>query len=293
MIGNTTISTTAHGLRSLADTLLLTNRQLLQKSLWTNSPQLWPSFLIKEDVAEDVAEEFSDEHLALTFGRRNDRRCIGGLLVCGIAAWGGGIQAKSLGDPTDTYTADTLIRTTLDASIFSNILLVNTPQVPISFVYLFYNNAVTGMLLARNYASTRKPLRTTRPVGQQRTTYWLQMPYRYVLPLMAGMALLHWLVSSIFLVQIETYDASESSKDTLVDTINACDYSIIFAIPALVLGFALIVSLGYLSYRKLDPGMPVAGPCSLAISAACANVTKFLGFSGQDVEPLEWRKEYL
>ncbi|EGP86741.1 uncharacterized protein MYCGRDRAFT_44207, partial [Zymoseptoria tritici IPO323] len=201
-------------------------------------------------------------------------------------------------------------------------LLVNTPQVLISFVYLFYNNVVTGMLLAReygNYASTRKPFRNTRPVGQQRTTtYWLQMPYRYLLPLMAGMALLHWLVSrSIFLVQIETYDASGSSKDTLVDTINACGYSVIFAISALVLGFALIVSLGCLSYRKLDPGIPVAGPCSLAISAACANVTEvyaargpvqygvlmnrkpdadgrqYLGFSGQDVEPLEWRKEYL
>ncbi|SMY25545.1 unnamed protein product [Zymoseptoria tritici ST99CH_1A5] len=227
-----------------------------------------------------VAADFALDVIHFAF-----RNLVGrGLLVCGIAAWGGGVQAKSLGNPTDAYTADTLIRTTLDASIFSNILLVNTPQVLISFVYLFYNNAVTGMLLAReygNYASTRKPFRTTRPVGQQRTTYWLQMPHRYVLPLTAGMALLHRLVSrSIFLVQIETYDASGSSEDTLVDTINACDYSVIFAIPALVLGFALIVSLGCLSYRKVDPGMPVAGPCSLAISAACANVMEVYAARG-------------
>jgi hypothetical protein len=238
-----------------------------------------------------------------------------------MAAYNKGIQATSLGNPTDAYTADTLIPTTLDATLFSNIILVNTPQVLISFVYLFYNNAVTGMLAAReygNYASKRKPLRTTRPVGQQRSTYWLQLPYRYVLPLMVGMALLHWLVSrSMFLVQIEIFDASESGSDKPVDTINACGYSVVFIIPALVLGFALILSLGSIAFRKLDPGMPVAGPCSLAISAACANVVekdvslgavqygvltnrksdfagrRYVGFSGQEVEPLEWWKEYL
>lgn len=109
----------------------------------------------------------------------------------------------------NTSPANT-IEFTLGNSLISNVLLANTPQIVISFVYLFYNNVFTCMVMAHEYArfaSVRKPLRVTRPYGEQRSTFWLQLPYRYIVPIMLIMAFMHWSVSrSIYLVQLEIYD---------------------------------------------------------------------------------------
>ncbi|KAI8181002.1 hypothetical protein KHU50_002735 [Colletotrichum sp. SAR 10_65] len=146
----------------------------------------------------------------------------------------------------NTSPANT-IEFTLGNSLISNVLLANTPQIVISFVYLFYNNVFTCMVMAHEYArfaSVRKPLRVTRPYGEQRSTFWLQLPYRYIVPIMLIMAFMHWSVSrSIYLVQLEIYDNNGE----------------------LIAGRSVT---GCLSARKLDPGMPIAGSCSLVISAA-------------------------
>ncbi|KAJ5002448.1 hypothetical protein K4K48_013325 [Colletotrichum sp. SAR 10_66] len=146
----------------------------------------------------------------------------------------------------NTSPANT-IEFTLGNSLISNVLLANTPQIVISFVYLFYNNVFTCMVMAHEYArfaSVRKPLRVTRPYGEQRSTFWLQLPYRYIVPIMVIMAFMHWSVSrSIYLVQLEIYDNNGE----------------------LIAGRSVT---GCLSARKLDPGMPIAGSCSLVISAA-------------------------
>lgn len=61
----------------------------------------------------------------------------------------------------------------------------------------------------RGYYLRKKPLRVTAPQGQQRSTYYLHLPYRYSVPLIVTSALLHWLVSqSIFLVRIDEYKNS-------------------------------------------------------------------------------------
>ena len=95
----------------------------------------------------------------------------------------------------------------------SSVLFANMPQVVLSFVYLSLNAFVTCMLLADEYSRYevhRRPLRVTTPVGKQRATYWLQLPYTYGLPLIATSATLHWLISqSLFLVRVETYSAGK------------------------------------------------------------------------------------
>lgn len=66
------------------------------------------------------------------------------------------------------------------------------------------------MLLAdewNGYAYERKMLRVTSPREKQRSTYGLQLPYRYAVPLMIMSGLLHWLVSqSIFIARITAID---------------------------------------------------------------------------------------
>lgn len=164
-----------------------------------------------------------------------------------------------------------IISNSLGAGLVANVVLANTPQLVISFIYVFYNDAFTRMLLSVEYAQfaiTRKALRVTRPRGQQRSTYWLQLPFRYSIPIMLAMVLLHWLVSrSIFLVRITIYDVT-GAHDPKRD-INACGFSplaILLAFCVITILIAVFVGLG--RYRYVESGMPAASSCSVAISAA-------------------------
>ena len=120
------------------------------------------------------------------------------------------------------------------------------------------------------FANVRKTLRVSKPIDPQRRTYWLQVPFRYSIPIMTGMAFLHWLISrSIFLVQLNVYDINGNIDPA--QSISACGYSPITIVLALCLGSVLVLVLLALSARKLGSGMPLIGPCSVAIAAACDN----------------------
>ena len=83
----------------------------------------------------------------------------------------------------------------------SSLLLANTPQVILSSCYFLYNSIWTHLHaeLEWNAFGTRyQPLRVSSPHGQQRSTYRLQLPYAYSIPLIAGSIVLHWLVSNAF-----------------------------------------------------------------------------------------------
>src|SRR5882762_5302147 len=54
----------------------------------------------------------------------------------------------------------------------------------------------------------KKSMRVSQtPRGEQRSSYFLQLPYRYAIPLLGFSAVMHWLVSqSIFLIAVERHD---------------------------------------------------------------------------------------
>lgn len=89
-------------------------------------------------------------------------------------------------------------------------LMANLPQLLVSFFCLLYNNVFTGMVLSQEFArfgTFRTGLRESKPQGQQGWTFWLQLPYRYILPMMLAMTLLHLAISrSLFLEQITAYN---------------------------------------------------------------------------------------
>jgi len=95
-------------------------------------------------------------------------------------------------------------------SLIGYVLLANLPQLVLSAVHLLYNAHFTIMALSKEwsrFSTTRKTLRVSYPKGAQRSTYFLNLPYRYALPLMFASGTLHWLVSqSLFLVRIRTLD---------------------------------------------------------------------------------------
>lgn len=154
--------------------------------------------------------------------------------------------------------------------LVSTILIANIPQILLSFLYLTYNGLFTCMLLSyewSSYARQRKGLRVTSAQGQQRSTYWLQLPYRYGIPLMAASAILHWLVSqSIFLARVFTLNEDGSPGPGNVSTLGYSNIAIIFDI---MIGLILILFGIALGFRKYSGDIPLAGYCSAAISAAC------------------------
>ncbi|GIZ44544.1 hypothetical protein CKM354_000774000 [Cercospora kikuchii] len=253
------------------------------------------------------------------------------LLICtlisavGIALLVKGFQAKTTWTYL-TFDVANLIEFTLDLSITANAVLPNIPQIAVSFAYLFYNNLVTCMVLAgeyAEYASSPTPLRVSRPKDKQRSTYWLQIPYKYSIPMLSLSALLHWLISrSLFFIKLEVMDPSGNLRQPEKDEnglYGASGYTgVAFsggaAMIALIIWIVMILALIFYSDRKVDTRIPLAGSCSLAISAAChrprsdvnaallpvqygifaesdetGHIEESAGFSSQGVEPLNRR----
>ncbi|KAF2792690.1 hypothetical protein K505DRAFT_338477 [Melanomma pulvis-pyrius CBS 109.77] len=154
----------------------------------------------------------------------------------------------------------------------SNIIMANLAQTILSALYFSYNGLLTCMLLGHewsSYARHRKGLRVSRaPLGAQRSTYFLQLPYRFALPLMALSGVLHWLVSqSIFFVSIDNYSWTASFDWSW----STCGYSPIAIISVLVLAILMVLAIVGIGFVPFRPGINLAGSCSAAISAACHN----------------------
>ncbi|KAH6869549.1 hypothetical protein B0T10DRAFT_523593 [Thelonectria olida] len=174
-----------------------------------------------------------------------------------------------------------------DAKIILNILLANIPQFLFSILYFQYNALFTGMLAAKEWSDfgyKRKPLRVSSdPKGDQRSRYFLQLPYRWSIPLLFMSILIHWMLSqSIFVVAVEKLGDSEDA--TLYST---CGYSPI-AIIAVVLASGVLVSAVVITgFRRLPTAIPVVGSCSLAIAAACHHPNG-LAQADEPLLPLRW-----
>ncbi|KIK53464.1 hypothetical protein GYMLUDRAFT_232806 [Collybiopsis luxurians FD-317 M1] len=161
-------------------------------------------------------------------------------------------------------------------ALVAAVLISNSPQLILSMIYLVFNSLCTTLFLTFEwslYARSCKPLRVSSPSGNQRSTYFLQIPYRYGLPLMVFSALLHWLVSqSIFLVKVSYWETWDNSNDILdsYQSVTSCGYSPMGMILTIIVGASLILlALIFAFFTHLNGDMPLVGSCSAAISAAC------------------------
>jgi len=160
---------------------------------------------------------------------------------------------------------------TIASSEVGTALVSNSPQLFLSIIYVSYNLLMTSMMMTKEYndfAVERKPLRVSEPRGQQRSSYYLQLRYRYAVPLIVCSGTLHWLISqSLFQVKIIFYDNAGNLQ--LNKAISACGWSPIAVCFTLGLGGVMILVLFVLGCRKLNKGMPVMRSNSLDIAAAC------------------------
>jgi hypothetical protein len=158
------------------------------------------------------------------------------------------------------------IPTSGTSGLLLNALIANSPQVILSMVYYTYNSLFTCFMISAEWdrlARQRKGLRVSQnPIGAQRSTYFLQLPYRIALPLMAFSGVLHWFCAqSLFLVSILIAGTERS--------VIVCGYSPAAILGLTILGIIMFFGAFIVGNMKLEGVIPFAGTCSASISAMC------------------------
>jgi len=136
------------------------------------------------------------------------------------------------------------------------------------------NCLITGLAISvewDSYIRNRKPLRVTQPRGIQRSSYFLSLPFRFVLPLNIGSGILHYLLSeSVFLIYADTYDCAGvlyNGSAILNQEMGISFNAIITTTVCGVVFLLILLPLGWV--KHLDGNMPLAGSDSRAIASAC------------------------
>jgi hypothetical protein len=196
--------------------------------------------------------------------------------------------------------ARTLLSTSVTSSdptaLMGNIVLANSPQLILSLLYFTFNGLFTSLSMGTEWSSLaqiRKGLRvSSNPTSAQRKTHFLQLPYRFSIPLIIFSCALHWLISqSIFLVKIQNFDSNGQligppvlASDKYGGFVT-CGWSPLGVVCTILLGSFLLIFLVLSGFRRLPTGMPVAGSCSAAIAAACHTIPLE---PGSWMQPLQW-----
>ncbi|KAL1851664.1 hypothetical protein Daus18300_012473 [Diaporthe australafricana] len=202
--------------------------------------------------------------------------------VIGLREWGIDITMRGIWQrglqTADPYTL-AFDSGNVTYSLPACVLLSNMFQILVSFLYIFYNNILTRQLVADEWKrflepSGKKPLRVSQPVGMQRSSYMLSLPFNYSVPLMVSMMVLHWLVSqSVFLEQTMGFDTSPNPARVPSFDRTAVGYSQLGQVLAIVFGGFLVIALlnnsALRQYVGAPPGFVKAGMSSALIRAFC------------------------
>ncbi|KAL6915146.1 hypothetical protein FSST1_012906 [Fusarium sambucinum] len=172
--------------------------------------------------------------------------------------------------------------------IIDSVLRANLPQLLLSITYFIYNNIYTYLCAEKewnSYGGRYQLLRVSQPKGQQRsTTYRLQLPYRYSIPLIIVSIFMHWLVSRaiyVFLAEGDYYELGQmdaessnigvdlSGSGLSEDAFVGVGYSTLTILLLLITSIILPFIPTLLGGRKVKTQMPLAGASSVVMSAAC------------------------
>ena len=172
------------------------------------------------------------------------------------------------------------------SKLMGSVLLANTPQGFFSVLYLMYNGLFTCMLTEKEwqtFAHTRMPLRVSAPQPGQRSTYYLQLPYLYSIPLIFFSGLMHWLISqSIFLAYVQSYD-NNGVRNPGYDIVT-CGYSPIAIVLSLFIGCLMVLAFLLLGLQQYPAGLPLARNRSDFIKAACVRPPQDSGAATSSVK---------
>ncbi|KZM24303.1 hypothetical protein ST47_g4573 [Ascochyta rabiei] len=183
-----------------------------------------------------------------------------------------GGRAWSWGTSSEGVLSFGSMKSSATATIF-NAWLSNMPQLLLSFCYMSINSFCTALAGAQEWnglgsMDARKSLRVSEPRGQQRGTYFLQLPYRWGVPLIVASTTLHWLLSqTFFMIRVDVY--KDSGLVDVASSRSACGGSASSFIVFFALFLGLCSTVRCLASRKFVTSLPQAASNSLIVSAAC------------------------
>lgn len=173
------------------------------------------------------------------------------------------------------------------SAVLLTALIANAPQALLSFLYMVYNTIFTLMQLGEDWdlfgaytsttrhklqlaskKQTHRYLRVSDPRGNQKSTHFLALPYRYAIPLLCVSGFLHWLCSqTLYLANISVIprDGTLPRHDEIT-TVAFAPQGMVFL---LVVAVAMIALTTVYSMRKFGGQMGIVGSNSAAISASC------------------------
>ncbi|KAK6824627.1 hypothetical protein PG987_012121 [Apiospora arundinis] len=182
---------------------------------------------------------------------------------------------KAFGPSEDVRTIDIIG----GLGYLSTLIIINMPQLILSFIYLTINMLHTQLQTERewsSYGQSHIPLRVSYPEGQQISTYRLQLPYKYSIPLIGTSTFLHWLVSnSMFILIINGRSDLKPSESLRTDfrlpegTFVGVGYSDLSILFVLIFGTLFVLSPLFVKGVKRKSDMVLGGTNSLVLSAAC------------------------
>ncbi|KAI1503677.1 hypothetical protein F5X99DRAFT_87631 [Biscogniauxia marginata] len=173
--------------------------------------------------------------------------------------------------------------------LLRSVLTANLPQLLLSFSYYLYNSLYTRLCVEKEWnahSTDYRPLCVTDPKGEQVSSYRLQLPYRYSIPLISISALLHFLVSNTLYVFIleggyyminapSSYSTQGSVPPSVPgsglsdDAYIGIGYSTIAILVVLIIAVVLSLIPFVLCWFKIQGPMVLGGCDSIVISAAC------------------------
>lgn len=161
------------------------------------------------------------------------------------------------------------------SAILLEVLIANSFQLALSVSYFLYNSLLTAQCSAlewSRHAKEYRPLRVTVPTGKQKSSWFLQLPFKYGIPLAISQMILHFLVSqSIFFVRVQWYKLDGSPATEFVSSVG---YSPLATLCSVCVGAALLAVQVIHAARPIDATIPIHGNRSIAISAACHPLTR-------------------
>ena len=142
--------------------------------------------------------------------------------------------------------------------LLAMVFVANLPQVIVSCLYFAYNTIYTSMVSAdewSRFTAHRKVLRTTDPQGEQRSTYWLSLPWTYAITLAIATSVLHWLISqSLFISRTEVLDTYGQAEQISYMEVG---YSPLAILLATLFGSAMVKANGgwFLIHHSASSGV--------------------------------------
>jgi hypothetical protein len=167
------------------------------------------------------------------------------LMGGGLTSWGSTSATVVQFSRTSFDTTGTLV----------NALLANVPQLVLSISYLFFNSLCTAMATTQewnSFATSRKGLRVSQPSGSQRSTYFLQLPYKYSIPLTITSGVMHWLLSQSFFLVRQDYRNRDGSLQSDLSR-SACGMSPLSLLVLLAVFCTLfLIVIVFVEYLQAD-----------------------------------------